>query len=205
MSSGKDKNAKVNRIVLLVLLGFGFVFAWIVAFSEWLPYLECQQTVINYRDKLMVLTIASMTAAATLLTTKPQDDAVKQLAFLLIAVTGVVAAIVAIPPRSWLLLVFLVAGLLPVIAAFFFVFWRLFKRSRGAFWLLVLGAGMVWFAAFLLNSDLGMSLAKKMGESAFWTLVIGLTLKGLASACVASIWYYLNERRNSRQTRGSDE
>ena len=205
MSSGKDQNAKVNRIVLLGLLGFGFVFAWIVAFSEWLPFLECQQTVISYRDKLMVLTIASMTAAATLLTTKPQDDAVKQLAFLLIAVAGVVAAIVAIPPRSWLLLGFLFAGLFPVISAFFFVFCRLFKCSLGAFSLLVLGAVMVWSAAFLLNSDLGMSLAKKMGDPAFWALVIGLTLKGFASALVGWIWYYLNERRNSRQTSGSDE
>ena len=204
MNSEKANNAKANQVVLIGLLVWGVIFAWILAFSESIPFLECDQHVINHRDKLMVLTIASMTAAATLLTTTPQDNAVKQLAFLLIAVTGVVAAIVAIPARSWFLLGFLSAGMLPVASAFFYVFWCLFKRSRWAYFLLVLGAAMVWAAAFLLHADLGMSLQEKMGDSAFDALVMGLAFKGFASAAVGWSWYHLNERRRSRQTSGSD-
>ena len=204
MSSRKANNGRRNEVVLIVLLIYGFIFAWIMAFSESVPYLDCDKHVIDYRDKLVVLIIASMTAAATLLTTTPEDNRTKQLSFLLIAVTGVVAATVAIPPRSWGLLICLAAGLLPVVLAFFFVFWRLFKRSRWAYLLLAVGAVLVWAAAFLLHSNLGMSIPNQIGNPAFYALIIGLTFKGFVLACAGWCWFQSNERRTSRQTSGSD-
>ena len=140
MSSKKTKGAKLakgNETVLIVLLIYWLFFAWILAFSESVRLLDWNGHVINYTDKLVVLIIASMTAATTLLITTPEDNGTKQISFLLIAVTGVVAATVAIPPLSWGLFICLVAGLVPVVSALFLVFWRLFEGSRWAYLLLV--------------------------------------------------------------------
>ena len=149
------------------------------------------------RDKLVVLVIASMTAAATLLTTTPKDNHVKQLSFLLIAMAGVVAAFVAISPQSWWLFAFLFGGLAPSVLAFVFVFWCLFEGSRWAYWLLVAGLALVWTAAFLMQSNLGASLSKELGDSVFLIVVIALTVLGFISALVGMVWNWSNERRYS--------
>ena len=156
MSLSKICKPKFTKIVLVLLLIYGFVFAWVLVFSEFLLLINCDSNIIDNKDKLAVLIIASMTVGATLLTTTPTDDRVKQFAFLLISITAAVAAVVAIRPESWGLLGFLIAGLAPAVAAFGLVFGCLFRESIWAFLLLVLGAVLVWVAAFLLNSDQGL-------------------------------------------------
>ena len=97
-------------MVLSVVIIYGFCFAWVLGLSDHLPFINCDKHMIDNRDKLVVLTAASMTVAAALLTSTPADSGVKQFSFLLIAVTGFVAAAVAIEPRSWGLFTFLIVN-----------------------------------------------------------------------------------------------
>ena len=97
-------------MVLISLIIHGFIYALLLGFSAQVPSFNCDQYITGSRDRLVVLTIASMTVAATLLTTTPAESGVKQFSFLLIAVTGFVAAAVAIEPRSWGLVTFLIVN-----------------------------------------------------------------------------------------------
>ena len=194
MSTESADTLKLRERILIGLIFYGFLLTLLLGVSVIEPFLDGDKPFTDNRDKLVVLIIASMTAAATLLTTTPEDNPVKQLSFLLIAMAGVVAAVVAIPPQSWWLFVFLIGGLAPAVLAFAFVFWCLFEGSRWAYLLLVKGTVLVWAAAFLMQSNLGASLSKEIGDSVFLAVVIALTAIGFISALVGWRCNQSNER-----------
>ena len=194
----------MNEFLLIALLVYGVAFAWLLALSHLLPFINCDPEIIESRERLVVLIIASMTVAATLLTTTPEDKPVKQFAFLLIAIAGVVAAIVAIDTKTWGLFGFLVGGLIPVLCAFIFVCSQMFRGSQAAFWLLVAGALLVWAASFLLNTKLGMSLATRFEDSTFFGFIVALAVSGVVSAIAGAFLDFLKRRGNDPAPNGSD-
>ena len=150
-----------------------------------------------------MLIIASMTVAATLLTTTPADNRWKQFSFLLIAVTGVVAAAVVVETQSWGVFIFLIAGLVPAVLAFIFVFWRLFEESPLAYSLWALAVVLIWVGVYLNNTKLVTLFSKSDGDSTADTFFIGLVFVSLVSVLAGTVCYWLNRRRSSPPPDGS--
>ena len=176
---------------------FGWFVICLLIFWDLVPWINEDSDVFEVRIKLSLLMIASMTVAATLLTTTAADNPAKQFVFLLIAMAGTLVAVVAISPSSWVVLAFLILGLLPAISVFGIVIWLMFEGHRRPLFLLVIGGVLVLMAVALMHTTLGEKISGVTGACNLKCATLLLASSGFLVSLVG----YVDERVHQRRTR----
>ncbi len=124
----------------------------LVVFREHLDKCPCPRwckEIAGTGDKLLPLTLASMTLAALLLTTKLSDNRYRELVLGHISVLGIPAVFAVVKLDDWGVFIFMLLGILPASLAFGLVFFVMFNKRLWLLVLLIPGVVLVPLAIYL--------------------------------------------------------